>query len=852
MKHEVPRILKTLINQYGFGLCEKPKRCRALLLDYCGEFKREINALDMALQKGVPAALQSSPKAALNLTQERLAKKMFNELGLVEDISYWAVQAWSYALGLSDEEPKPLWLEKKNEKNNNLPKTPVEQQVKNRAKQNYKIKEQLSDKPIASITEEVFKKPERLSILRGHQYPVLSLAFSPDGQQLASSGQDYTARLWDTSTYSEIATLRGHKGYVESVAFSPDSKKLATASGDYAVKLWDTSTKQELSTFRSHGAWVFSAAFSPDGKLLASGSWNKTIRIWNTFSRIKQLVLRGHKSWVLAISFSPNGKTLASASKDQTIRLWDYHTGKETMLLQGHNKEIYTIVFSPDSKILASAGKDSSIRLWDVTTGKQLRVLTGHKMAVTALAFSPDGKILASGSKDHTVKFWDPFSGKEFYTQTDHNQAVYAIAFSPDNRIFASAGDDHTIELWLNHPLVKKISTAGKAAIPEKTDLASVGQNGSEFESNDLPDSATIRNGKAQEAFFDKKDHADSNALLEKEPHELSVLRGHKDWVWTVAFSPDGKTLASGSLDKTIRLWDLSTIINKPILHGLDDTFKGKRGLELEGHKKPVFSVAFSPDGETMASGSLDNTVRIWNLPIVKKKAISSGQQQSPKYKQTLELKGHKKPVFSVAFSPNGKTLASGSLDKTIRLWDVHSGKTFKVIGGPKVIESEILSVAFSPKDKILASGDSNCTIQMWDTISYNEIWTFKGHKDWVSSVAFSPDGKLLASASYDRTVRLWDTTSQVEVLVLLGHENKVHSVSFSPFGKILATGSLDKTIRLWDTETGSQIAVLVGHSDYVVPVAFSPNGILLASGSYDKTVRIWNIPSGERMSYMV
>ncbi len=850
MQHAVPRILKTLINQYGFELCEDPKRCRALLLDYCGQCKREINALDMALQKGVPAALQSSPKSTLSLTRDRLAKKMFNELGLVEDISHWAVQTWSYALGLSDEEPKPLKLEEKID-NSSLSEPRVEKQEKSKAKQKYERKEQPPDEPVISITEEVFKKPERLSILRGHQYPVLALAFSPDGNYLASSGQDYTARLWNPSTYGEIATLRGHKGYVESVAFSPDSSRLATASGDYSVKLWDTSTKQEISTFRSHGAWVFSAAFSPDGKLLASGSWNKTIRIWNTFSQIKQHVLRGHKSWVLDISFSPSGDTLASASKDQTIRLWNYHSGKETMLLRGHNNEVNKVVFSPDSKMLASAGKDSTVRLWDVKTGKQLRVLSGHRMAVIALAFSPDGKVLASGSRDSSIKFWDPFSGKEFYTQAVHNQAVSALAFSPDNSIFAVAGDKHTIELWTIYALVKKSSTAGKTAIPGKTDLASAGHDETGFDSKDLTGSSTTMNSKPPKTLFDKKDHVDGNALLKKEPHQLSVLRGHKDWVWTVAFSPDGKTLASGSLDKSIRLWDLSANINKKVLQGLDDTYKGIKPLTLEGHKKPVFSVTFSPDGHKLASGSLDNTIRIWDLPLVKKRALESDQQQ-PKYKQALVLKGHKKPVFSVAFSPNGKTLASGSLDKTIRLWDVQAGKTFKVIEGPKVIDSEILAVAFSPRDKLLASGDSSCSIQIWDTNSYKELWTFKGHRDWVSAVAFSPDGNLLASASYDNTVRIWDITSRAEVLVLLGHENKVHSAAFSPFGKILATGSLDKTIRLWNTETGNQIAVLAGHSDYVVPVSFSPNGVLLASGSYDKTIRIWDIPTGERMSYMV
>ncbi|WP_413173240.1 ribosome assembly protein 4 [Anabaena azotica] len=246
----------------------------------------------------------------------------------------------------------------------------------------------------------------------------------------------------------------------------------------------------------------------------------------------------------------------------------------------------------------------------------------------------------------------------------------------------------------------------------------------------------------------------------------VNTLQGHESWVRSVVFSPDGKQLASGSDDKTIKIWDVTT---------------GKVLNTLKGHESWVLSVVFSPDGKQLASGSQDKTIKIWD--------VTTG-------KVLNTLKGHESSVLSVVFSPDGKQLASGSDDKTIKIWDVTTGKVLNTLKGH---ESSVLSVVFSPDGKQLASGSYDKTIKIWDVTTGKVLNTFKGHENLVLSVVFSPDGKQLASGSSDKTIKIWDVTTGKVLNTFKGHESSVLSVVFSPDGKQLASGSDDKTIILWD-----------------------------------------------------
>jgi WD40 repeat protein len=290
--------------------------------------------------------------------------------------------------------------------------------------------------------------------------------------------------------------------------------------------------------------------------------------------------------------------------------------------------------------------------------------------------------------------------------------------------------------------------------------------------------------------------------------HLARTLTGHTGWVHGVAFSPDGRLLATASKDGTARLWDLVT---------------GKQLRNLVGHS-PVVGVAFSPDGRMLATASEDRRARVY-VPV-------------PPSHLARTLTGHDGPVVGVAFSPDGRLLATASEDKTARVWDPVTGKHLRTLTGH---DGPVVGVAFSPDGRLLATvGGGDRTARVWDTASGEHLRSLTGHGDYVVGVAFSPDGRLLATASYDWTAWVWDPVTGEHLRALIGHDGFVIGVAFSPDG-LLATASLDKTARVWDPATGEHLRTLTGHTARVVGVAFSSDGRLLATASEDRTARVWD-----------
>jgi len=279
--------------------------------------------------------------------------------------------------------------------------------------------------------------------LTGHGNQVIELAFSDDSKTLASASFDKTIKLWDVAADPNPLW----RPRVNFVAYPPDGGKLASAQGQ-ELRIWDTTSWTMIATFRSETARARSLAYSPDGKILALGSADKTARLWDVNSGLERFVLKGHADTVEAVAFSPDGRLLATASQDKTIMLWDVTTGQQLATLKGHEGGVQGIAFSPDGRLLASASRDTSIRLWDIAARRELTTLRGHTSEAYEVAFSPDGNLLASASADSAIIFWDVASHRELSTLKGHAGIIHALAFSPDGSRLASGGDDLAMRLW--------------------------------------------------------------------------------------------------------------------------------------------------------------------------------------------------------------------------------------------------------------------------------------------------------------------------------------------------------------------------------------------------------------------
>ena len=624
--------------------------------------------------------------------------------------------------------------------------------------------------------------------------------------------------LWEILP-QHIATLEGHTRFVRSVAYSPDGTILASGSADKSVKLWDVATGQNIATL-NHTSSVTSVAFSPDGTTLASGS-GREIKLWDVATGRNITTLEGHESWVPSVAFSPDGTILASGS-GREIKLWDVATGRNIATLR-HPYPVDSMVFSPDGTTLASGswGGTSSadagiVRLWDVSTRRNIATLEGHKGRVTSVVFSPDGTILASGSDDETVKLWNVATRTNIATLEGHKSGVQSVAYSPDGTTLASGSEDNTSGSLENTVKLWDIAT---------------GQ-----------DIATYR-------------HIDKRS-------------GQARPVYSVAFSPDGTTLASGAGpfgdgNGTVILWDVSERIRPrpqtlvkisgdnqqgPINTQLNNPFvvevRDQYGNPLQG-AQVTFTVT-AGEGKLSGRFTVENTTADANGRAERTLSLGSILATNTVEVSVAELE-------PVTFNAVGVgTPTTPIMGGDYRTWHLPDGAIVRL--GKGDIGGSDRAVAFSPDGQRLAVA-SGIGVWLYDVATSRELALFTGHSDKVTSVAFSPDGTLLASGSADHTLKLWDVATRTNTATLR-HRDVVHSVTFSPDGTSLAatswdntSGAWDNTVKLWDVETGRHIATLSVNSRAkskiggARPVAFSPDGTTLASeGAWDNTVRLWDV----------
>ena len=567
----------------------------------------------------------------------------------------------------------------------------------------------------------------------------------------------------------EFNRLVGHQAVVRGVAISPDGNIIATAGSDRAVKLWKKdgtllkTLNNEARPYRLH--------FSRDNSLIASGNLDGTVTLHRVDGSLIK-TFKAHQVAIWDIAFSPDGKKLVSASADKTLKVWNAD-GTLLATLKGHQADVKGVAFSPKGNLIASASLDDTIKLWK-PDGTPVRTIKGQGTSVLGIAFSPDGNTLASSNEDSTIKLWK-LDGTLVRTLKGHSNRIGSLEFSPQGDKLVSVGYDRIIQIWrLDGTLVR-------------------------------------------------------------------TFKGHTGIIMDVAFSPKGNIIATASVDNTVKLWNLDANLRQPLLSFPSEAWgsayspdgkliaiAGDKTLKLfrrDGslertieHNAQFTNVAFSPDGQYLASSNDDQTVKLWRLDgsLVR------------------TFKGHTSQIWTVKFSPDGQILASAGVDETIKLWRF-DGTLIRTLQGHK---GRIYQAIFSPDGQKLASASEDGTVKLWG-IDGTLLQTLQGNKG-IWDVAISPDGQIIAAAGIDGTIKLWRWDGSL-IRTIKAHQKTAGTIEFSPDGKMLASGSADNTVKLWKLD-GTEVMTLLGHRGGIWSLQFSPDGKQLISASDEPSIFLWNL----------
>ena len=608
----------------------------------------------------------------------------------------------------------------------------------------------------------------------GHQDLVSSVAVAPSGAWGASASHDGTVRVWDLIHYSQNTVLETPGKQLYSVAWSPDGKLIA-AGGMSGLYLLRAETGELVRSFPGVKGWVRSLQFSRDGQKLLSGGGN-VIQIWDLTTGAE---LNSHTVQVEVTNVSRwtrderqlfcIGGYLNNSATTMTYfaRLWNPESGQESFRLGYPVRTVFrdARLLADDTRVL-TVGPSGHLQEWDIATGQEHRMWLKNG-GVKCLDVSDDGRFVVTASTQKLVQLWDTESARVIDTYTlDDSAAVECVALSADARRAIVGGRDHAVRSFHFHNL--EAPTAGQ--------------------------------------------HVSSLPVVRR-------LQGHTKFVYAVAVSPDGKRAASGGFDLTLRQWDLETATEI-------SRYDGSKAYDI------VNDIAYTPDGRQLllACGQYRGTqrVKVWDVE---------------QWREARELTGHDHVVTAVAVSPDGKLVATGSVDATARLWDLADGRLLHTFASHT---NSVRDVAFSPDGRLLASASVGRTVRLWDVDTGREVRQFKGHRGEVHAVAFSPTKPWLLSAGGnqgDSAIRVWDFNTGDELRRLSGHSGLVRQLRISPDGRLVLSTASDG-IRLWSVDSGAVVIQSASQELLHLPGAYAPDGQRIITGAPDHALEVWSVPA--------
>ena len=574
----------------------------------------------------------------------------------------------------------------------------------------------------------------------GHTDLITILSITSDGKHCVSASADRTIRVWDLETGRCIKTIENLHSEVSSLSITPGCKRCVIGYCDGTIRVWDLDNGQCLKTINVHPDILATFDISPDGNRCVCITSNHAIYVWDIDSDKCLKKLKGRKGWIQSLSMTPDGRRVACAYSDGTIQVWDINSGQRLMNLKGYPGETESLSITPDGKRCISGSDDGTIRVFDIDSKKRLRTLDGHSDFISSLSITPDGKLCISGSFDRTIRVWDINTGRSLKILEGYDRDFGILSVTPDGKRCVSGSGDCTIQVWDIYSEQRTMTLEGR------------------------------------------------------------TLGFHSP----LSVSPDGKRCVSGALDCALRVWDIDS---------------GRCMKIMEGHRSWNLSLVLTPDGKRCISGYSDGTIQIWE--------IASGHC-------LLTLKGYKNKKISLLASPtmkytspgivylcvtpDGKRCVSGSMDSTLRVWDIDSGKNLITVKGYK---ERIVSMAITPDSTCCFCGYSDGTLRAWDIVSGKCLKTHIGEEGEFTSLSITPDGKHYVSGSKECILRIRDINSGQCLKTVIVQNGGFNSQWITPDGNRSLSVSSDGTLKVWDIDSGLCLKTVEGHSDRVRAIAF-------------------------------
>lgn len=673
----------------------------------------------------------------------------------------------------------------------------------------YRLAEVFSENPPA---------PSAVRELIGHRGPVLSVAFSPDGTRLASCGVDNAVLVWDVAAGKLLKTMRGHAGQVRSVGFLADNRSVMSVGYDGLFKVWDVEEYNESiavrpSVISGHADAVLAADFAPDEKSIVTASRDRTARITGVSASGAQpagastVLAEGHEYLTSSASLTPDGRTLVTAAVDGTTRIWDLRSGVEKSVLSGTGRAAVLAV-SADGRLALTGDSAKGAQLWNLADGTLLRTLPSHRTDVSAVAFSPDGTMLCTAEGSGRVNAYRTADAAPLWSQLVHSRRITGLLFTRDGKQLLSASLDNTVGRFQAadghelRPLIWKHPSG-------VTSLAAAGAKHAV---------TTCEDGRVRLWTIASGD-------------ESQVLPLPEAKYASTGCSPDGRYLAAvDPQSRRIRLYDVQERMELhpegKVAAAIDDAAPWLDGATQDAL---IWSAVFAADGASLVTVG-GNEALLWD-------------RKTAARLQTFRPHG---AIAGVAYSPDGRELATAGWDGAVKIWNVADGRAVRKLQGSR--SGAINSISYSRDGRHLLTAGNDRTARIWDAATGKELAAFTGHSQRVLHASFDADAKRIVTASADGSARIWDVANNKTLHELVGHGRSVLAAEFSRDGKHVVTAGADDTARIWTTVDGKLLETLSGHTAPVTSASFSADGRRVVTGSRDSGVKLWDITNGKEL----